>query len=238
MSPLVLIVNQRRHFHDPLAKLGGDEGQAFGVAHHHVARHHGGTADADRHIDAHECDIVEGRGINALYKDAKSFDQLDTGLIAHRALHHQAVVGMGENGGAQIVAGIGAILDFPEQVDHHDVARHKPIAHHAVAAIIDNAPPAFELVVVTVLLQHGPRLFRVHGLHLVEQRIGNLRPAVLKSIAGPGAGQINALFFGKHSQLCVTRQCHAEGEHQEGNVQHHSFHYFLPKKQNYLGWSL
>src|SRR3569833_1075474 len=97
---------------DFLGELGGNEGDAVGIAENDVTRKNGHFADANREIPAEKSGVLDRAGIELPSEDLESFYFRETGRIAHRAVHHQAGSGFGHHGGAEVVADNGAPADL------------------------------------------------------------------------------------------------------------------------------
>src|SRR5581483_748131 len=123
VTPLVDEVSHLALVRHLLRKLGGDERHTLGVANRNISRHHRSFTNADRHVNAGQHDVLQGRGINSANETLESFDLLNTGLITDRAIYDQPVVALGVNRGSQIVADDRAVANLAEQVHDQDVSR-------------------------------------------------------------------------------------------------------------------
>ena len=127
MSPFIHSVRHLGLVDDFLGELGRNEGDSLRIAHRHVAGQHRDMTDADRHVDPHQRRVAQGGGVKIANKHVHAFDLGNAGNVAHRAIHHQPVVALGENGGGKVVTGVRSVLDLSEQIHHQHVAGRKHV---------------------------------------------------------------------------------------------------------------
>lgn len=119
------LVDQVVHFSvvgEFLSQLWRNESDSLGIADRDVAGHDANVSDANGNVDASEHDIFEGGRVDSAGVDLESGDLLNSGDIANRAVHDQAVVTLGEDCRGEIVADDCAVANFPEKVDDENIA--------------------------------------------------------------------------------------------------------------------
>ena len=152
--------------------------------------------DADRDVQPHQCHARQGGGIHVAHIDLETLNLAQASNVAHRAVHDQRVVALGENGCTQVVARESAVVDFAEQVHHQHVARNEGVNHPGILAA--HPPLGFALradVGVEIRAQghedgrhHAPRQARAwvddfpSPLELVEVALLAQRPPGLLGI--------------------------------------------------------
>src|SRR5215208_95241 len=99
------------------------EGDPFACTKDDVARHHRGVADANGTVHLDQGDIQDGGRMHAPAEDVEIGELVDPFQIANAAVDDEPGSGASRDGGPQVVADEGAILDLAEEIDDEVIAR-------------------------------------------------------------------------------------------------------------------